>query len=153
LKKQIYQLEKVQHASSRRSHDVEAGETAPLIDSDHTPSPSDSVFVPLLDRELKKICDFFEMQERNLLQEVTELEDLVKAKEEEGIQHYVDAEDDNDDDDDDDDDDVERTASRSRERTSSNRSRRTRKISGPKSRIHAPPRPYNSHQLSRMNLH
>ncbi|KAI5122725.1 hypothetical protein M0805_009810 [Coniferiporia weirii] len=107
LKKHIYQLEKTggQDRSWRRGHDVESSEHSALMGHDASSSSTDDVFKPLLDRELKKICDFYEIQEQELLQELEELEGLVKLKDEESLlgadQRYLIADDDDDDDDDD----------------------------------------------------
>ena len=62
-----------------------------------------------MDHELKKITLFYESQERELLDELAELESNIKAHEEAGLaaaRNYYDedAEDEDDDDDDDDDD-------------------------------------------------
>jgi phosphate transporter len=104
LKKYIYQLEKQQHDLGRSSHDLEANERETLIQQ-ATRTATDSVFVPLLDRELKKIVFFYESQEKELLDAVTNLEELVKDQEEAGLaaehQYLVDGEEDDDDDDDD----------------------------------------------------
>lgn len=42
------------------------------------------LFVPLLDRELRKISSFYETQEKELLDAVSDLEQLVKEQEESG---------------------------------------------------------------------
>lgn len=86
LKKTIYQLEKQQVGladSTRDLRDLEANEETALMGHvRHT--DTDSLFVPLLDRELKKICVFYESQERELLGEVAQLEWLVQQQEEAG---------------------------------------------------------------------
>jgi phosphate transporter len=70
-----------------------------------TRTATDSVFVPLLDRELKKIVFFYEAQEKELMDAVDRLEELVREQEEAGLgaehQYLVDGDDDDDDDDDD----------------------------------------------------
>ena len=116
----------------RRERDLESNERTALIESGAS-SNTDAIFRPLLDRELKKICDFYELQERTLLGDASELEELVKMKEEEHFQsadnHYLMG---LEDDEDDEDDDDQRAASRSRERGSgrgSSNNRRRRAIS------------------------
>lgn len=105
LKKQIYHLEKKQQTLLDQNVDLEAGEGAPLIGAPEA-TATDALFVPLLDLELRKISHFYEQQEHELLGEISEVERLVKAKEEEDMtanERYMD---DGDDDDDDDDDDL-----------------------------------------------
>ncbi|KAJ7680049.1 SPX domain-containing protein [Mycena rosella] len=101
LKKYIYQLEKTQHDQSAY-RDVETNERTSLVDRG---ASTDAVFVPLLDRELQKICAFYEAQEKELMAEVAELEELVRHQEEAGMagNHYTDGPYDEEDDDDDDD--------------------------------------------------
>lgn len=66
LKKYVYQLEKQAVSFRDAAHDLEANEQTSLIQGqDHL--STDALFVPLLDRELKKICLFYEMQEAELL--------------------------------------------------------------------------------------
>ena len=95
---------------------------------DDSSSPTDEVFVPHLDRELKKIVAFYEAQEHHLLTELQELDELVRLKDEEGVsgqeQHYFDGADDDDDhESDDDDENTNKSASRERRRSSSGRRR------------------------------
>jgi len=71
LKRYIYQLERQQHDVDASIHDLESSERASLIDGS---TSTDAVFLPLLDRELKKIALFYEFQERELLDELAELE-------------------------------------------------------------------------------
>ncbi|KAF9021958.1 Sodium/sulfate symporter [Hymenopellis radicata] len=85
LKKFIYQLEKQQQHNglSDSYHDLEANETSAL--------------------ELKKIVLFYEGQERELFEELHELEEMVKHQEEAGFEnggYYMDDIDEDDDDDD-----------------------------------------------------
>jgi phosphate transporter len=101
LKKYIYQLERTQHDQSSY-RDVETNERSSLVG--HGPT-ADTVFVPLVDRELKKICTFYEAQEKELTGEVAELEELARQQEAAGMagNHYLDDgpyEDEQDDDDD-----------------------------------------------------
>ncbi len=107
MKKYVYQLEKQQAGLHEAIHDLEANEGTSLI-QDRDIASKDALFIPLLDRELKKMCSFYELQETNLLREVNDLEKLVQQQEEYGpdIGHqYLDHVDEEDDDDDDDDDD------------------------------------------------
>ncbi|KIM74890.1 hypothetical protein PILCRDRAFT_827819 [Piloderma croceum F 1598] len=131
LKKYIYQLEKQQHDLGRSSHDLEANERETLIQQ-ATRTATDSVFVPLLDRELKKIVFFYESQEKELLDAVTNLEELVKDQEEAGLaaehQYLVEGE---EDDDDDDDDDEPASPSLSREESGPPKRRRRRSSATP----------------------
>ena len=88
-------------------HDLEANESTALITNtlDHT--AADAVFLPLLDRELKKISLFYSAQEEELLASVTDLERLVQIQEDFGpdIGHQYDREEYEDDDEDEEDDD------------------------------------------------
>ncbi|ESK87596.1 phosphate transporter [Moniliophthora roreri MCA 2997] len=119
LKKCIYQLEKQQNINSSYQ-DLESNERTSLVGrpADHQ---TDSVFVPLLDRQLRKIVLFYEAQEKELSEELEELEELVRQQEELGLEgdHYTD--DDFEDDDDDDD-----SLSRSRDPTLPSSTRRRR---------------------------
>ena len=63
--------------------DAEAGENLPLIQGVNR-SETDALFVPLLDRELRKMTSFYETQEKELLEAVSDLEQLVKEQEESG---------------------------------------------------------------------
>ncbi|KAF9456448.1 SPX domain-containing protein [Collybia nuda] len=127
LKKYIYQLEKQQHGDRQYlDADLEANESSALIDAADR-SNTDLVFVPLLNQELKKIILFYESQEKELLDEVADLEELVEKQEELGLaggEHYLDdpmA----DEDDEDDDDSISRSpdATRTRRRKLSSQSR------------------------------
>lgn len=66
---------------------------------------TDAQFIPLLDRELKKACLFYEAQEKELLDDVTELQQLVQKQEESGSdgEHHFMVDDDDDDEDDEED--------------------------------------------------
>ena len=108
LKKYVYQLEKQQAGFRDTVHDLEANESTSLIrERDHI--STDALFIPLLDRELKKICIFYDSQEQELLNEITELERLVQEQEDFGpdVGHQYDRDDYEDDEDDDEDDDDE----------------------------------------------
>ncbi|KAF8835671.1 Sodium/sulfate symporter, partial [Paxillus ammoniavirescens] len=106
LKRHIYQLEKEQHRLARSSYtDLEANERTALVERPDA-SVVDSTFIPLLNQELKKIVSFYEEKEKELLEELAELEELVTEQDEVGLaaeEHYMN--DDGDEDDDDDDDD------------------------------------------------
>lgn len=136
LKKSIYQLEKRQHElRSQHPDDIESNERSALMGHDGS-SPTDSFFVPLLDKELQKITKFYEAQERTLLADLEGLEELVKMKDEENVSddRYVDEED--DDDDDDDDDRNRKSLSRERGNKRPISPRRRTKSDG---RMHPPP--------------
>lgn len=100
LKKYIYQIEKKQHLQrtaqpayrdEEHEHDLEAAhasEHTSLVPFPSTTlgagtgtSESDALFVPLLDRELKKVSAFYETQEAELLGELAELEEGVRTQE------------------------------------------------------------------------
>lgn len=100
MKKCIYQLEKRQHNLEHSNHDLEANEQTSLIPG-LVDGLTDAVFIPLLDRELKKIASFYESQEKELLKELDVLEDLVKEQDEAdiaGSSRYTDYDGDEDDD-------------------------------------------------------
>ncbi|KAH9838741.1 Sodium/sulfate symporter [Rhodofomes roseus] len=113
LKKTVYQLEKQQAGlgdSFYSEHrDLEANEESALMGSASNAS-TDSIFVPLLDRELKKICLFYDTQEKELEEEVEHLQRLVQEQEEVGPDaghQYMDADTEDDDDDDEDEDEFD----------------------------------------------
>jgi phosphate transporter len=67
---------------------------------------TDTIFQPLLDAELRKISSFYALQEGQLLEELSELEELVKEQDEIGMlagRFYGETQWDEDEDDDDDD--------------------------------------------------
>ncbi|KAJ7053590.1 SPX domain-containing protein [Mycena amicta] len=105
LKKYIYHLEKAQHEQGqgtyRDAEESHANERTALVDRT---AATDAVFVPLLDRELKKICAFYAAQEKQLVDDVAELEELVAQQDQVGMtgDHYEDGPSLEDDDDDDD---------------------------------------------------
>lgn len=69
---------------------------------------TDSIFVPLLDRELKKICTFYDTPEKELEEEIEHLQHLVQQQEEVGPDaghQYPDGDTEDEDDEEDDDDD------------------------------------------------
>ncbi|KAE9390604.1 SPX-domain-containing protein [Gymnopus androsaceus JB14] len=92
LKKYIYQLEKQQQQSlTTHFHDLESNERTSLVGrpSDRA---TDSIFIPLLDKELEKITLFYENQEKELFEELQELEALIQKQEDLGLEgdHYAD---------------------------------------------------------------
>ncbi|KAI0280667.1 SPX domain-containing protein [Russula aff. rugulosa BPL654] len=107
LKRYIYHLEKQKHEALIQSHDMEsATERTSLVDRIAEWQDTDALFKPLLDAELRKISSFYALQEKQLLQELVELEELVKEQDEIGMlagRFYSDSQWDEDDDDDDDD--------------------------------------------------
>ncbi|KAG6816670.1 hypothetical protein H0H87_004030 [Tephrocybe sp. NHM501043] len=110
LKRHIYQLEKEQHGEGIPYRDVEANEQSNLLGQ----SSTDAIFEPLLDKELKKITLFYEGQEKELLDLVTQLEVLVANQEDAGLfddGRYLD---DPDDDDEEDDESISRSPERRR---------------------------------------
>lgn len=70
LKKYVYQLEKQQAGYRDTVHDLEANESTSLMRDGGPGAATDGLFIPLLDRELKKITLFYEAQEKELLDEV-----------------------------------------------------------------------------------
>ena len=106
LKRYIYHLEKQKHEALIQSHDIEsATERTSLVDRITQWQDTDALFKPLLDAELRKISSFYALQERQLLQELAELEELVKEQDEIGMLagRFYDSQWDEDDDDDEDD--------------------------------------------------
>ncbi|GJE85621.1 sodium/sulfate symporter [Phanerochaete sordida] len=106
LKKYVYQLEKQTATFRDAAHDLEANESTSLIQGQDDLS-TDTLFIPLLDRELKKICIFYEMQETELLREVESLQNLVQQEEDKGpdVGHLYEDHDYDDEDEDEDEDD------------------------------------------------
>ncbi|KAF8799051.1 SPX-domain-containing protein [Phlegmacium glaucopus] len=101
LKKYIYQLEKQQHGHEQLLvYDPESNERSGLLTQQDATS-TDSVFIPLLDRELKKLVSFYEHQEKELIDDLEELEKSILEQEEAGLGpgYYDDLTDDDDDDD------------------------------------------------------
>jgi phosphate transporter len=63
-------------------------------------SNTDAVFEPLLDKELKKVCSFYAMQQKELLDDVEELQKEIEEREQEGFtDRYADEDDEEEDDD------------------------------------------------------
>ncbi|KAG8690610.1 low-affinity phosphate transporter [Ceratobasidium sp. 423] len=104
LKKQIYTIES-ELPIPGQSQDVERGERAALLGGDQNRRAANGIFQPLLDAELAKIMAFYEIQEKELLYDVAEFEQLVVRTEEEGINGNagIDSDDGSDDDEDEDD--------------------------------------------------
>ncbi|KAJ3485414.1 hypothetical protein NLI96_g4980 [Meripilus lineatus] len=138
LKKHVYQLERQQLSMRDTGHDLEANEHTSLMGNHHDITSMDSQFIPLLDRELKKITLFYESQEKELMDDVVELQRLIQQQEDlplDGRHRYMTSEDGDDDDDDDEEDEFDvqsptlsrTTHSRSPVR---NRRRRSRSESG-----------------------
>lgn len=106
LKKKIYELERQQvglHEAGYR--DLEANEETSLIGRDL--ASLDSQFLPLLERELRKICLFYEAQEKELLDDVHELQNLIQHQEDigpDGQHQYSDGDDEHSEDEEDEDD-------------------------------------------------
>ena len=130
LKKAIYQLEKRQHGLD---YDLESNERVSLLqDSDR--SDTDAIFIPLLDKELNKIIVFYDAQEKELLNDVAQLEEEVRQTEEAGLsgrgQYFDDEDDDDEFFDDDEDEDDETNGAPSREPTRSPRRKRRKSSVG-----------------------
>ncbi|KAI0711847.1 Sodium/sulfate symporter [Cerioporus squamosus] len=134
LKKHIYQLEKQKVGLQESYHDLEANERSALIGSGPSASEltnTDAFFIPLLDRELRKVCMFYEMEEQRLADEVSALQQEIERQEENGpyAGHQYEDEEDADEDEEDDEFDLhspgisrERTQSPARQRRRHSRS-------------------------------
>ena len=88
---------------------------------------TDAFFIPLLDRELRKICMFYEMEEQRVMDDVAALQQEVERQEESGPyagHQYLD--DDGDEDDEEDDDFEVHSPGVSRDRNESPARRRRR---------------------------
>lgn len=104
LKKAIYNLEQDQKvddlpsAGDQRNDDIEA-ESANLLAQSN--NEADGIFLKLLDRELRRICDFYDFKERELTGDLETLQkDLERAEREDmaGADMTADSDDDDDDD-------------------------------------------------------
>lgn len=99
LKKQLYHLEKQQTALNAIHHDLESNENTTLIENQE----ADSVFTQSLDRELQKIATFYDHQAKEILDEVAEVEELVRQQDEadfngnDGYPNFQDSDDDDED--------------------------------------------------------
>ena len=120
LKKCIYQLEKQQHGHEHLlTYDPESNERSTLLAEQDVMS-TDTMFIPLLDRELRKIVTFYEHQEKELTNDLEELEKSLLEQEDIGLgRRYYDLTDD-----DDDDDSLDESLSPERRRRPSNHQRR-----------------------------
>ena len=108
MKKHIYQLEKQKVGLQEAYHDLEANERTSLIGSSLTGfevTNTDAFFIPLLDRELRKVSLFYETEEQRLADEVSALQQDIERQEENGPYAGHQYEDDADADDDDEEDD------------------------------------------------
>lgn len=99
----------------------------------HDPSSMDTQFIPLLDRELRKISLFYESQEKELVDDMEELKRLITQQEDlplDGSHRYLASEDDDDEDDDEEDEEgfgvTSPTLSRGTHSRSPQRNRRRR---------------------------
>jgi hypothetical protein len=100
LKKCIYQLEKQQHGHEQLlTYDPESNERSTLL-AEQDAISTDAMFIPLLDRELRKIVTFYEHQEKELINDLEDLEKSLLEQEEAGLglRYYDDVTDDDDDD-------------------------------------------------------
>lgn len=123
LKKCIYQLEKQQQGHEQLlTYDPESNERSTLLAEQDVIS-TDAMFIPLLDRELRKIASFYEHQENELINDLEDLEKSLLEQENVGLgQRYYD--DDDIVDEDDEDDSLDESLSPERRRQPSNNRRR-----------------------------
>ncbi|KAF8638963.1 hypothetical protein AX17_001824 [Amanita inopinata Kibby_2008] len=136
LKKCIYQLEKQQYARQLASQpppqpyrdhdlDLESAEQTSLLTTARpgpgitTTSEADAVFIPLLDHELRKICEFYSAQEKEMLEELEEIEQAVQRLDESGLNGYRDGYESYGEDGDDDDESISRSPIDRRHRSGS----------------------------------
>jgi phosphate transporter len=101
LKKCIYQLEKQQQGQEQiLTYDPESNERSTLL-AEHDVISTDAMFIPLLDRELRKIATFYEHQEKELIDELENLEKSLLEQEDVGLgrRYYDDLTDEDDEDD------------------------------------------------------
>ncbi|KAI0648667.1 Sodium/sulfate symporter [Trametes meyenii] len=128
LKKHVYQLEKQKVGLQESFHDLEANEHTSLIGAAGSNAAStDALFIPLLDRELRKVCLFYETEEQRFSDEVSALQQEIEQQEQNGPyagHQYMDNEEDPDDEDDDDFDLHSPTLSRDRTQSPSRQRRR-----------------------------
>ncbi|KAE8218048.1 hypothetical protein CF319_g7997 [Tilletia indica] len=134
LKKAIYQIEKEQlydeNGGPSTSYNDTDTESSALLRGTDGSVDAERVFVPLLDKELTKIVDFYQAKEKELLTDLSVIQRDLEERED-GLASYYDhhfgsAAADGDDGDDDDDDEPEsaHTTFRSTGRTSAQRTRR-----------------------------
>ena len=102
LKKCIYQLEKQQHSHEQQllTYDPESNERSTLL-AEQDVTSTDAMFIPLLDRELRKIVTFYEHQEKELINDLEDLEKSLLEQEDIGLgrRYYDDLTDEDDEDD------------------------------------------------------
>ena len=101
LKKCIYQLEKQQQGHEQLlTYDPESNERSTLLAEQDVIS-TDAMFIPILDRELRKIVTFYEHQENELINDLEDLEKSLLEQEdgELGRRYYDDITDEDDEDD------------------------------------------------------
>ena len=101
MKKYIYQLEKQQYDHETLNHTSHRDLEHTALLEGHNVSDTDTLFIPLLDRELKKITLFYESQEKELCEDLTELEKDIQKQEDAGMDggdRYLEQSDDEDDD-------------------------------------------------------
>ncbi|CAD6892333.1 unnamed protein product [Tilletia controversa] len=138
LKKAIYQIEKEQlydeeggSSALQLHHDTDTESSALLRGTDGSVD-AERVFVPLLDKELAKVVDFYQAKETELLTDLSVVQRDLEERED-GLAHYYDHHfaserlaREGDDGDDDDDDELEspHTTFRSTTKTSAPRTRR-----------------------------
>ncbi|WFD33882.1 low-affinity phosphate transporter [Malassezia cuniculi] len=86
LKKVVYELEREQVAAQDPNSETLESESRVLLSNGD--SNTDHVFVPQLDRELRKIVDFYCAKERELVDETNVVRDHMRLAEEEFEMHY-----------------------------------------------------------------
>lgn len=131
LKRYIYQLEKRQQRPDGIEpsySDLEANEQTTLVDHSDTPG-ADSLFKPLLDKELQKIVRFYEAQEQELLNELAVLEQSITQQDEAGLEAGLDYMDEDEEDEEDDEEDEYNMLSRSEDYGKRSRRRRHKSTS------------------------
>lgn len=109
LKKKIYDIAAQTEAGDGQHGDVER---AGLLAGQQV--SGNDIFIPLLDRELEKIVNFYTHQEKEVLDELEEVRQLVEQTEEQGLvdEPYRDEDGTDEDEDDDDDETTNRSVSR-----------------------------------------
>ncbi|PIL28327.1 hypothetical protein GSI_09478 [Ganoderma sinense ZZ0214-1] len=77
LKKHIYQLEKQKAGLQESYHDLEANERTSLMAAGHSRTDmgnTGAFFLLLLERELRKICAFYETKEQHFIDDFAPLQ-------------------------------------------------------------------------------
>ncbi|KAJ3795688.1 SPX domain-containing protein [Lentinula aff. detonsa] len=133
LKKYIYQLEKQQQNLTSSYRDLESNERTSLVG--RPDAATDSIFIPLLDKELKKVTLFYEHQGKELFDELDELEALIHKQDELGLDgdHYAD----DDGYDEEDDESISRSPERQKRRRLSSSANANRNTTGQGESSHA----------------